>query len=265
MPAVLCHILLKAVCNDDFPTRPNARAYKAFQNKLREKKEKSGSRTSFHYLDNDDEHWVIVDSGANRNYLSRRDFLSRCDKINVTINGFGPNRVEATAQGLFTGCLFDKRGRRVPFESFGMYVPGAKVSLLSVSQANWGDNDVTHHGNPVKGKHGLTLATGEFIPFEYCHETGLYWAKITKAPPRSVLLAEERLDARIAVQQKQPRVALNDDNDDLAQIMGAYNAWVVEKAHGDASAADADATTPVVHAASCSEGAALRAAPENSD
>eukprot|EP00961_Rhodomonas_salina_P059994 805711-Rhodomonas_salina.1 len=61
--------------------------------------------------------------------------------------------------------MFDSKLREIPFDSFGMHIPKAKVSLLSVPQANWGGNSVFHNGNPVKGDHCMKLATGEYIPF----------------------------------------------------------------------------------------------------
>ncbi len=188
-----------------------------------------GRRTSFHHLDHEDEHWVIVDSGANKHYIARRDFLSRIEEINVNIVGIGDNKVNATAQGLFTGCLYTRTGRAIPFDSFAYHIPNANVSLFSVPQANWGDNDVSHHGTPVKGKHCMKLATGEEIPFEFCHETGLYWMKIRKADPKAVFYAEQRLTSRVNadidnLRSNPAAVAclLRGENPEP----NAYNAWV---------------------------------------
>jgi hypothetical protein len=224
------HILMRAVCNDGFPTRPNANAYKAYINRKRDsEKVRTGPRSSFSHVDHADEHWVIVDSGANKHYIARRDLLSRVEDINVNIVGIGDNKVTATAQGLFTGELFTKSGVTVPFDSFAYFIPNAKVSLFSVPQANWGSNDVTHLGTPAKGKHGLTLASGEYIPFEFCHETGLYWMKIRKASAKAVFHAEQRLTARIASDLDYLRhrpEAVTDHLQGNSDLPSAYSAWV---------------------------------------
>eukprot|EP00961_Rhodomonas_salina_P010594 142383-Rhodomonas_salina.1 len=128
------NILLKAICSDDFPTRPNARAYKEYTEK-RQKKARDARgketvstrpRTSFDFLDDPDDHWVIVDSGANRNYIARRDLLSRCEAIAAKIAGVGDLATTATLQDLFTGMMFDRKLQEIPFDSFGMHIPKAK-------------------------------------------------------------------------------------------------------------------------------------------
>eukprot|EP00961_Rhodomonas_salina_P210849 2847223-Rhodomonas_salina.1 len=93
MPVVLMNILLKVICSNEFPTRPNASAYKLYtekrQKKARDARGKETVRTrqqtSFDFLDDPDDHWVIVDSGANCNYISHSDLLSRCKAIAAKI------------------------------------------------------------------------------------------------------------------------------------------------------------------------------------
>lgn len=122
---------------------------------------------SFDFLDNPEDHWVIVDSGANCYYIAHRDLPSSCEAIAAKIACVGDLATTATLQGLFrvTGMMFDLKLNEIPFDSFGMHIPKAKVSLLSILQANWGGNSVWHNGDPVKGEHGMKLATGKYIPF----------------------------------------------------------------------------------------------------
>ena len=138
--------------------------------------------------DDDDVHWMIVDSGCNRHYLCRLDFLFRVATINVPIRGIGDNVVTATKEGLFMGffrydkVLGDTNSRWGSFSSFGLYVANSSVSLFSISQATMsGDNTVVHEGTPDSGKHGM-YTKGGFIPFHFCFETQLWWMPILKRP-----------------------------------------------------------------------------------
>lgn len=122
-----------------FPARPNQTAYNA---KL--------ERDPFFRRDDDDVHWMIVDSGCNRHYLCRLYFLWRAVDINVPILCIGDNLVHATKEGLFLGYFRlhypdSDSSSWAEFSSFRMFVENGAVSLFSISQATMtGENTVVH-------------------------------------------------------------------------------------------------------------------------
>jgi len=164
---------------------------------------------------------MIIDSGCNRHYLFRGDFLFRTENINVPIRGVGNNKVYATKQGLFMGYFrtstVDGKSRWFPFESFGMLIPGGAVNLFSVSQATAnGDNTVVHEGKPDSGMHGLYTRAGDFIPFEFCNETQLWWIPVMRKSEETTTIftattaaSDITLDEGVALRS----VVQNDDHD----------------------------------------------------
>eukprot|EP00961_Rhodomonas_salina_P016173 217643-Rhodomonas_salina.1 len=124
---------------------------------------------------------MIVDSGCNRHYLCVLGFLFRVADINTPIRGIGDNVVYATKEGLFMGYFRYEDNQWHDFSSFGMFVENGAVSLFSISQATMsGENTVVHEGKPDSGKHGMYTASGDFIPFQFCYETQLWWIPILR-------------------------------------------------------------------------------------
>ncbi len=59
--------------------------------------------------DNEDIHWLIVDSWCNQHFLSLLKFLHSTIDFNMTIRGIGDNKVTANKEVLFLGYFrFDK-------------------------------------------------------------------------------------------------------------------------------------------------------------
>jgi len=168
-----------SITDPDFPTRPNAIAFKVMN---------AGKPDSFSKAQHEDEHFMIVDSGCNNHYLARRDFLYRTENIDTRITGIGNNSVTATCRGIFAGRMTDDRGHDVDFESWGLFMPSSSVSLFSVVQAAFGGNHVVHEGHPVHGRHGMFFpSTNQFIPFEFCEETGLFWVRVRQREQEPVV------------------------------------------------------------------------------
>eukprot|EP00961_Rhodomonas_salina_P096219 1293839-Rhodomonas_salina.1 len=98
----------------------------------------------------------------------------------------------------------------------------------------------------------MKLATGEYIPFEYCHETGLYWMKIRKASPKAVLLATERLETRVA--ERVSSMRRGDTQTDTDTNNGAYLhfvAMLADKELGRVAEPPTVDDNEDVHAAHC--------------
>ncbi len=173
----------------DFPTRPNQAAYTA---------QEKGPNTR---REDADTHWMIVDSGCNRHYLCRAEFLLRTAEIRMPIRGIGDNVVYASREGIFMG-YFQRRDERkrtswVPFTSFGLFVENSNVSLFSVSQATMtGENTIVHEGKPDTGKHGMFTADGSFIPFHFCSDTQLWWIPIRKRKDGDLICSNARAGSR---------------------------------------------------------------------
>jgi hypothetical protein len=177
----------------NLPKRPNQTAY-----------DLHATRDSLFRRDDEQVHWMIVDSGCNRHYLCRLDFLFRVADINVPIRGIGDNVVQATKEGIFMGYfrysqpLHNTVSRWGSFTSFGLYIANSAVSLFSISQATMaGENTIVHEGTPDSGKHGMYTKNGGFVPFHFCFETQLWWIPILHRPHETSVCALAQANAHI--------------------------------------------------------------------
>ena len=149
-----------------------------------------GTLDSFSRARSADEHWFIVDSGSNRHICADERFIHRGEIMNSSITGIGDHAVKATAHGPMLGKITDVKGNLHDILSWCMFVPTSRMSLFSVIQAVLAGNTVIHEGDPKHGKHGILLRDkGQFIPFTWCPEAGLFWLPMkTVSATRPVVL-----------------------------------------------------------------------------
>ena len=145
---------------------------------------KTASRPEGAPDENDDPNslYMIVDSGANMNFVHRNDVL--CDKVlsQVKINGLGPQPILAEYDGLLLGYLHDDQGNMHGINTVATSVPNTSVSLWSVGRAVGAGHSVIHEGDPEHGRHGLVIKdTGAFIPFIWCPRSRLWWIRLSKS------------------------------------------------------------------------------------
>ena len=120
--------------------------------------------------------WMVVDSGANRHYVSTEEFLCLVQTSVSTVYGVGDANVQTRSRGLMQGVLQARSGNRYSMSSQASCVPAASVSLFSVPMAVSQGHEVYFGDTSTDGACGMRLAgTDEWVPFTWDPKTGLWW------------------------------------------------------------------------------------------
>jgi hypothetical protein len=134
--------------------------------------------------DDDDTHWMCIDTGANMHFISRRAVLSNHRPSSVVVTTLGPEPIQADFDGDVTGYFEDENEKRHRVFSEGTFLSGTRLSLFSGSRATAAGHTIIFEDRK-SGKSGIILASGgEFIPFTYCPETRLWWIPLHRRGSR---------------------------------------------------------------------------------
>eukprot|EP00961_Rhodomonas_salina_P095439 1283803-Rhodomonas_salina.4 len=121
----------------------------------------------------EDDMWLVADTGANRHYIAREDFLCHiCPSVSL-IFGVGNAKIQSRKKGFFQGLLGTASGLELPFLGNRTHVTQG-VSLFSIPVAVRNGHLVHFEGDPATGQNGMCLAgTNEWVPFHWDPSTNL--------------------------------------------------------------------------------------------
>lgn len=127
--------------------------------------------------------WLVADTGANRHYISREDWLCNVRPCVSMIYGVGNARIQSKKRGIFQGLLGCFSGTELPFSGDGTHVPNSNTSLFSIPMAARNGHTIIFEGNPAAGRHGIKIAgTNEWVPFHWDPSTQLWWIRVKRDP-----------------------------------------------------------------------------------